>query len=279
MNGAQERHTDLDGNAPVRHYRTIWLSDLHLGTKNARTDSLLDFLRQYESSTLYLVGDIIDGWQLKKSWFWDQAHNDVVQKILRKARKGTRVVYISGNHDEFLRPYGILNFGRITFQTKTIHRTADNRQFLVLHGDQFDSVMQKAPWLAHLGDAAYDWALFVNRMFNIFRELFGMEYWSLSAYLKHKVKNAVSFISSYEGALAQAAAVHGVDGIICGHIHKAEMRSIGSVLYCNTGDWVESCTALVEDMDGRLELLRWKSAGTQPEVLAVEEFRVRKCAS
>jgi len=245
----------------VHQYRSIWISDVHLGTRNCQAEYLLDFLRRNESRTLYLVGDIIDGWQLKSSWYWEQSHNDVIQKIMRKARKGTRVVYIPGNHDEFLRQYAVMKFGGITLVPQAFHRTADGRTFLVIHGDQFDGVMQHARWLMKLGDHAYEIALRVNRWFNAVRQWFGYDYWSLSAYLKHKVKNAVSFISTYETALAEAARRHGVDGVICGHIHKAEMRDINGILYCNDGDWVESCTALVEHFDGRLELIRWAEIG------------------
>lgn len=245
----------------MTEYRTIWLSDIHLGTRNCQTHFLLDFLKENDSDTLYLVGDIIDGWQLQKSWTWTQGHNDVIQKILRKARKGTNVIYVPGNHDEFLRQYGTMQFGGISLIPKTIHKTANGRRYLVLHGDQFDGVMQHAKWLAKLGDEAYDFVLWLNHWFNQIRRLFGYDYWSLSSYLKHKVKNAVSFISTYEDALAEAARRHKVDGIICGHIHKAERRDINGIEYCNTGDWVESCTALVEHMDGRLELIQWAVVG------------------
>ncbi|MBV9080107.1 MAG: UDP-2,3-diacylglucosamine diphosphatase [Elusimicrobia bacterium] len=247
-----------------RHFRSIWISDVHLGTRNCQAELLLDFFRHHESLYLYLVGDIVDGWQLKKSWFWKQSHNDVIQKILRKARAGTQVFYVPGNHDEFLRHYGTLTLGGITVKNQVVHRTAAGKSFLVLHGDQFDGVIQHAKWLAHIGDAAYDAALVVNRWFNALRKLFGFNYWSVSAYLKGKVKNAVGFISNYEEALARAAHRHKVDGIVCGHIHKAEIREIGDVLYCNSGDWVESCTALVEHFDGRLEIVRWQNLVGKP---------------
>jgi len=250
-----------DEELKATRYRTIWISDLHLGTRNSQTEFLLDFFRHNESETLYLVGDIIDGWQLAKSWYWNQSHNDVIQKILRKARKGTKVVFIPGNHDEFLRHFTFHEFGEITLVPQAIHVTADGRKFLVLHGDQFDGVMQHAKWLMKVGDEMYEFVLRVNAWFNFIRRKLGYEYWSLSSYLKHKVKNAVSFISTYETTLAQAAKRHKADGVICGHIHKAEIRMIDGVLYCNDGDWVESCTALVEHFDGRLELIRWASVG------------------
>jgi len=242
---------------PVLRYRTIWISDTHLGTRNCHADYLLDFLRTTESDHLYLVGDIVDGWQMTKSWYWPQSHNDVVQKVLRKARKGTQVVLIPGNHDEFLRKFGKHDFGRVTLAPQVIHTLADGRKLLVLHGDQFDSVVQFAPWLAHVGDEAYEFMLSVNRLFNQLRARLGMSYWSISAYLKEKVKNAVNFVSAFENVVILAAKRHHVQGVVCGHIHKAEMREIDGILYCNDGDWVESCTALVEHPDGRLEILHW----------------------
>lgn len=259
-------------NESARHqYRSIWISDLHLGTRNCQAEFLLDFFRHTDSEYLYLVGDIIDGWQLQKSWFWLQSHNDVVQKILRKARKGTRVILIPGNHDEFLRHFTWHEFGEISIVPQTVHRSADGKQFLVLHGDQFDGVLQHAKWLAKLGDQAYEFTLTVNRWFNAVRQRFGFDYWSLSAYLKHKVKNAVSFMSAYETAVVNAAKRRNLDGVICGHIHKAEMREIEGILYCNDGDWVESCTALVEHFDGRLELLRWAKVGAPVKKSPVRE--------
>lgn len=251
-------------------YRSVWISDIHLGTRHCQAETLLEFLRLVDSQYLYLVGDIIDGWQLKKSWYWKQSHNDVIQKIIRKARKGTHVIVIPGNHDEFLRNYTPLRFGRIALVDQAIHRTADGREFLVLHGDQFDGVMQHAKWLAYLGDQAYEVALVINRWFNIIRRILGKEYWSLSAYLKGKVKNAVSFISTFEDVVVRSIQRLGVNGVICGHIHRAEMRDINTLLYCNDGDWVESCTALVEHLDGRLEILDWsthqKSVQPTPDV-------------
>jgi len=241
----------------IRTYRTIWISDVHLGTRGCKAEFLLDFLRNTESDHLYLVGDMVDGWRLRRSWYWPQAHNDVVQKLLRKARKGTQVTFIPGNHDEFVRDYLEFNFGEVRVCNDTIHTTADGRRLLVIHGDQFDSVVTYAKWLAHLGDWAYNVALRLNQWFNWMRRRLGMGYWSLSAYLKHRVKNAVSYIASFEEAMAEMARRRGVDGVVCGHIHHAELRTLGGILYANDGDWVESCTALVEHFDGRLEILRW----------------------
>jgi UDP-2,3-diacylglucosamine pyrophosphatase LpxH len=239
------------------HYRAIWISDFHLGTRGCKTEFLLDFLRQTESEYLYLVGDIVDGWRLKKSWYWVQSHNDVVQKILRKARKGTNVFYIPGNHDEWLRDYADLQMGGVQLLPEAIHVTADGRRLLVIHGDAFDGVVRYARWLALLGDGAYELMLKINHAFNIVRRRLGYPYWSLSAYVKSKVKNAVQFVSDYADAIVAEARRRGVDGIVCGHIHQAELRHVGGVLYCNDGDWVESCTALVEHFDGRLEILHW----------------------
>jgi UDP-2,3-diacylglucosamine pyrophosphatase LpxH len=241
---------------PLR-YRTIWISDIHLGTRGCKAEFLLDFLKFTESDTLYLVGDIVDGWRLKRSWYWTQSHNDVIQKVLRKARKGTKVIYVPGNHDEALRDFEGVVLGGIQVMGEHIHETADGKKLLILHGDQFDAIVKYARWLALLGDWAYGWCLALNHWFNFARRKLGYPYWSLSAYLKNKVKNAVEFVSSYERAVVAAAKKRGADGVVCGHIHKAEMTMIDGVLYCNDGDWVESCSALVEHPSGRLEILYW----------------------
>ena len=238
-------------------YRTIWLSDIHLGTRGCKAEYLIDFLRHNEAQTIYLVGDIVDGWRLKKSWYWPQTHNDVVQKLLRMVRKGSRVIYVPGNHDEWLRPYALLHFGGVEVLDEAVHITADGRRLLVIHGDIFDTVVKHAKWLAALGDNAYTIALYINRYFNLLRRTLGYEYWSLSAYLKLKVKNAVQYIGSFAEALSDEARKRGLDGVVCGHIHHAEIRDLNGVLYCNDGDWVESCTALVEHFDGRLEIIEW----------------------
>ncbi len=235
--------------------RTVFISDLHLGTPGCRADALLAFLRDTECETLYLVGDIIDGWQLRRSWYWPQAHNDVVQKLLRKARKGTRVIFVPGNHDEFARRYVTHNFGGVDVVEDAMHVTADGRRLWVTHGDHFDGVIQCARWLAYLGDRAYEFVLKVNHWFNSARARLGLPYWSLSRYLKFKVKRAVSYVGDFETAVAREARKRGAAGVVCGHIHHAEMRDIDGVLYCNDGDWVESLTALVEHDDGRLEII------------------------
>ena len=251
---------DHDDDVSQKHYRTIFISDLHLGTPGCQALALLDFLKAHPSDTLYLVGDIIDGWQLRRKWYWPQAHNDVVQKLLKRARKGCRVVFVPGNHDEFARGFIGHRFGDIEVLQEAVHTTADGRQLWVIHGDYFDAVVQCAKWLAMVGDNLYELTLRINRHLNILRARLGLPYWSLSAYLKHKVKSAVSYVTDFEEAVANEARSRGYQGVVCGHIHRAEMRDIGGVLYCNDGDWVESRTALVEHMDGTLELLHWAPA-------------------
>ena len=241
----------------VKKHRAIWISDVHLGTRGCKADFLLEFLKHNEAEYVYLLGDIIDGWRLKKGWHWPQKHNDVVQKLLRKARKGSNVVYVPGNHDEFARDFLDMQFGGIEVKEEAEHITADGRRMLMLHGDKYDGVMKYAKWLAHLGDWAYETLLVINHYFNIVRRKLGYDYWSLSAYLKHKVKNAVSFISDFEELVAGAAKKDNMDIVVCGHIHKAELRYVDQVLYCNTGDWVESCTAMVESSDGQLSIVHW----------------------
>jgi UDP-2,3-diacylglucosamine pyrophosphatase LpxH len=248
--------------------RSVWISDLHLGTPGCQAVALLDFLRRVDCDTLFLVGDIIDGWQLKRSWYWPQSHNDVVQKLLRKARKGTRVIFIPGNHDEFARRYVEHNFGGIDVADDWIHTTADGRRLWITHGDLFDGVVQCARWLAVVGDSLYEFTLKLNRHFNRLRAQIGLPYWSLSKYLKLKVKRAVSYVGDFERAVAREARKRQVHGVVCGHIHHAEMREIDGILYANDGDWVESLTALVEHADGRLEIVDW-SRREKPDAEAV----------
>ena len=240
-----------------RRYRTIWISDVHLGTRGCNAGMLIDFLDHVDSEHLFLVGDMIDGWRLKKKFFWPAAHNDVVWRLLKRAKRGTKVTYIPGNHDEVFRQFTGLDFGGIAIRRQAIHVTADGRRLLVLHGDEFDAITLAHRWLAHVGDAAYTVLMGVNRWFNLARRGLGMPYWSLSQHAKAKVKNAVAFISDFEEVVAHAAGTRGVDGVVCGHIHTAEQREIEGVAYYNDGDWVESCTALVEHVDGTMEILRW----------------------
>jgi UDP-2,3-diacylglucosamine pyrophosphatase LpxH len=236
-------------------HRTVWISDTHLGTRGCQAAALLAFLDRVECDYLYLVGDIIDFWRLKRAPYWPQLHSDVIRKVLSKARAGATVTVVPGNHDEYLRRFCDLQLGNIMVTREAIHRTADGRLLLVVHGDEFDGITRCHRWLALTGDVGYEALLVLNRWFNNARRPLGLPYWSLSAYVKGKVKRAVSFVTAFEAGLAHEAARRGLQGVVCGHIHRAEMRDLGGVLYCNTGDWVESCTALVEQHDGRLELL------------------------
>ena len=238
-------------------YRTIFMSDFHLGSRGCQAALVLDFLRSHDADTIFLVGDIIDGWRLRSGWYWPQAHNDVVQKFLRKVRSGARMIFVPGNHDEFARQFLGMTFGGIEIVQNAVHVTADGRRFLVTHGDEFDVVVRHAKWLALLGDWSYDAALFINTRFNAVRRGLGFGYWSFSAWAKLKVKNAVNFIGAFERELAEEAKRQGVDGIICGHIHHPVIRDIGGVTYVNTGDFVESCSCVVEHQDGRLEVIYW----------------------
>jgi UDP-2,3-diacylglucosamine pyrophosphatase LpxH len=238
----------------MTHYRAIFISDLHLGTRGCDAMKILNFLRENDADVYYLVGDIVDGWALSRRFFWPQLHNDIIQKLLRKVRSGSTMKWIVGNHDEFLRQYLGQSFGGIEIVDEASHLTADGRKFLVMHGDRFDAIVQEHKWLVHIGDMSYDVVLAVNRWLMLARRRLGYKYWSLSAYLKHHVKQAACFISNYEHTLATECRTRGFDGIVCGHIHHAEIRMIEDVLYCNCGDWVESCTALVEDFNGNLSL-------------------------
>ncbi|MBV9659358.1 MAG: UDP-2,3-diacylglucosamine diphosphatase [Verrucomicrobia bacterium] len=235
-------------------YRTGWISDVHLGTRGCNAPALLNFLRDYEFETLYIVGDLIDIWSLRRSRYWPQTHNDIIQKILRKGRKGTRLVYIPGNHDEFLRRF-TGDYGSLTIQRRAIHTTADGRRLLVIHGDELDTVVQNIKWLAFVGDVGYQTLLALNAPLNVVRRWCGLGYWSLSAHVKKRVKNAVAFIGEFEQAVARYAQDYQVQGVLCGHIHSPALRQIGATWYYNSGDFVESCSALVEHEDGRIELL------------------------
>ena len=241
----------------TQRYRTIFISDLHLGARGCQAGLVLDFLRHNDAETIFLVGDIIDGWRLRAGWYWPQTHNDVIQKLLRKVRHGARMIFVPGNHDEFARQFIGLTFGGIEIVRNTLHVAADGKTYLVMHGDEFDVVVRHSKWLAYLGDWAYDTALFINTRFNAVRRLFGFGYWSFSAWAKLKVKNAVNFIGSFERELASEAKRRGADGVICGHIHHPAIREIDGVTYVNTGDFVESCSLVVEHYDGRLEVIYW----------------------
>jgi UDP-2,3-diacylglucosamine pyrophosphatase LpxH len=236
-------------------YRTIWISDIHLGSRHAQSGRLLSFLRDAECEHLYLVGDIIDGWELRRRWLWDQEANTVVQKILRKNRKDTKVTYVYGNHDEFVEHFAGLNLGGVRFVERAVHTTADRQRYLVIHGHQLDGLVHFNRLLERVGSRLYDWILLFNLYFNRVRRRLGFGYWSVSSWLKFKAKSAVRYVTQFEDGMAQIAAKSRVDGVICGHIHRAENRQINGVHYLNCGDWVESCTALVEHFDGSFEIL------------------------
>ncbi|MFL0586338.1 UDP-2,3-diacylglucosamine diphosphatase [Sphingomonas olei] len=250
-------------------YRTIWISDVHLGTRGCNAGMLIDFLDHVDSDTMYLVGDIVDGWRLRRKFYWPAAHSDVVWRLLKRAGRGTRMIFIPGNHDEAFRQFCGLDFGGIAIRRNAIHVTADGRRLLVLHGDEFDAITLAHRWLAHVGDTAYSLLMLANRAVNAFRRRFGLPYWSLSKHAKARVKNAVAFISRFEEIVAEAAGARGVDGVVCGHIHTAEMRTIGDIAYFNDGDWVESATALVEHVDGRMEIVHWAEVMARREAAAV----------
>jgi UDP-2,3-diacylglucosamine pyrophosphatase LpxH len=244
------------GSRPLS-FRTVWISDIHLGFRGCSADHLLNFLHSIDCEFLYLVGDIIDIWEMKKRMYWPQSHNNVVRTILGKAKHGTKVVYVPGNHDELLRDFHDMTFGNVHIAEEAIHTNADGRRLLVTHGDKFDSVVRCSRALAILGTRLYDWLLKANYVVHGVRRRCNLPYWSLAGFLKHKVKNAVQFISNFEQVVAYETERLGVDGVVCGHIHRPEITKLNNVVYCNCGDWVESCSALVEHHDGSLELLRW----------------------
>jgi len=262
----------------VKRVRTLFLSDIHLGTKACQADLLLDFLKHIEAETIYLVGDVIDGWRLKAGWYWPQAHNDVIQKLLRRVRKGCRIVYIPGNHDEFLRDYVGQNFGGVEIHEEIVHETADGKRLLILHGDKFDVVVNNVKWLAHLGDWAYDIAIGLNITIGWVRRRLGLPYWSFSGWSKQKVKRAVNFIGAFEKAVVNDARKFDVHGVVCGHIHAPVIREMDEYLYLNTGDWVDSCSALVEGFDGAIELMRWTSLRAVETMLDDELEELRSAA-
>jgi UDP-2,3-diacylglucosamine pyrophosphatase LpxH len=256
-----------------RRFRTIWISDIHLGTRGCNAEMLIDFLDHVDSDTMYLVGDIIDGWRLRKKFYWPASHNDILWRFMKRCTRGTRVVYIPGNHDEMFRQFTGMSFGGVEIKRKAIHETADGRKLLVIHGDEFDTVMLAHRWLAFVGDWAYTNLMRLNVVVNAARKLFDLPYWSLSKMAKTRVKNAVEFISRYEDIVAHEAGARGVDGVVCGHIHNAEMRDIAGVSYYNDGDWVEGCTALVEHFDGRMEILHWADE-IQKREAAIPQLRL-----
>jgi UDP-2,3-diacylglucosamine pyrophosphatase LpxH len=264
---------DVKHEPRMKRYRAIFISDLHLGTKACQAEAFIDFLRCHDASKIYLIGDIVDFWRIKRGIYWPQSHNDVLQKLLRRARKGTEIIYVPGNHDEAMRDYCGTRFGGVAIERSAIHVAADGRRYLIMHGDEFDVVVRYAKWLALFGDWSYAFALWANTHFNTIRRLLGLPYWSLSAYLKQKVKRAVNYIGEFEAALAHEARRRGAQGVICGHIHHAAMRQVGDIAYVNTGDWVESRTAVAETDDGVFEIIRWGHPEGRPRYeLLVDEL-------
>jgi len=267
MNQMEEEDLIVSVSNEEHHrYRTLFISDVHLGSKGCNADFLADFLKYNHCDKLYMVGDIIDGWSLKKKNYWPQAHTNVIRRVLTKAKRGTDVVFVTGNHDEFLRRYSGLTFGNIQLLDEALHTTANGEQLLVIHGDKFDAVIQHQRWLALVGDWAYESLLYINTRLNRIRQKLGYGYWSLSAYLKHKVKTAVSFISDYEEAVMRECRERKLDGVICGHIHHPEIRHLDDINYYNCGDWVESCTALAETEDGEIRLIHWVQKSRSKEL-------------
>jgi len=242
---------------PHRRYRTLFISDVHLGSRNCQVELFLDFLERVRAERIFLVGDVVDGWKLRRSWHWPPSHNTVIQKLLRLARKGVEITYVPGNHDELLRDYCGYHFGGIEVTRDAVHVTADGRRLLVTHGDHFDALFHHTPWLTAVGDGAHYLAMVLNTCFNWIRRRLGLGYWSLATYLKHRVRGAVRYMEKFEGTLAAEARRRGFDGVVCGHIHQPGVREVDGVLYCNSGDWVENCTALAESADGTLEVLHW----------------------
>lgn len=253
------------------HFRSLWISDTHLGGRNLKSDQLFDFLQKTESEYLYLVGDIFDLLKLKKNWYWPEVNDRIINLILQKAQNGTKVIYLPGNHDAQLRQYVGTDFNGISICAEAIHKSANGSHFLVLHGDRFDCVVQNSRWLAHIGGILYDTLLNINRWYNSIRARRGKGYFSISAYLKHKCKIVVNYIGSFEQVLTDEIERKKVDGIICGHIHHASIKSLGNYLYSNSGDWVESCTALAENDNGTIGIIQW--AGQIP---VIETARLRK---
>lgn len=252
----------------VMHFRSIWISDTHLGGKNIQSQQLLDFLNNTESEYLYLVGDMIDLQQLRRKWYWPEINNRIVSSILNKAQNGTRVFYLPGNHDAALRNFSGNIIQQIAIHSEAVHTTLDGRKLLVLHGDKFDRVVQHNPWLAHLGGWIYELLLSLNQKINTVRRFFGKNYFSVSAYLKHKCKKIVSHIGDFETNLIAEMRKHNADGIICGHIHHASIKAMGNFIYSNSGDWVESCTALAESVNGTLGIVEWREINVRQDISA-----------
>lgn len=252
----------MTGNSgPIIHVRSAFISDIHLGSRECRADLVLDFLHHVQMDQLFLVGDIVDIWSMRRSFYWPQMHNDVLRTILGKTKRGTRVVYVPGNHDEQLREFSGASFGNLEIHRQYVHTTLRDLKLLITHGDEFDGAVKCSRWLAWLGSELYDVTLGANRLMNALRRRLGYPYWSLAGYLKSRVGTAAKYVQQFERAAAHAARRHGVDGIVCGHIHRPEIIDLDGMLYCNDGDWVDSCSALIEDRSGELELWHWNDVG------------------
>ncbi len=251
------------GPRPTFHARAVFLSDIHLGSRDCHADLLLEFLRSVRADELILIGDIVDIWSLQRSFYWTQAHTDVLRALLARSRDGTRVIYVPGNHDASFRDLCPASFGELHIRRDYVHQTAAGLRLLVTHGDEFDAAVQCNRWLASLGSGLYDVALALNRALNGLRRMRGRGYWSLAGFLKSRIGNAVEYVRRFETAAAEAARTRGLDGIVCGHIHRPRLTQHDGILYCNDGDWVDSCSAIVEQTDGSLELWQWADA-SQP---------------
>lgn len=241
----------------VKEFRTVWLSDIHLGSRGCQAGQLLKFLKSVQCEYLILIGDIIDLWAMKRSFHWPESHNAVVQQVLKMSKNGTKVIFIPGNHDEAMRAHTGTSLGNISIENTYTHALLTGHSMLCVHGDMFDIVTRYRKWVAILGDIAYEFLLWLNIQQNKVRSAVGLGYWSLSKYAKHKVKEAVNFISDYEVSVAEEAKKLSVDAVACGHIHNAELTRMNGIVYANTGDWVESCSGLVERLDGTIELFNW----------------------
>ena len=255
----------------MHRVRSIFLSDIHLGTRACQAERLLAFLRAYEAEHVYLLGDIIDFWSLGRGIYWPSLHNTFVQKMLKRARHQVKVVFVPGNHDEALREYVGSNFGDIRVLREAVHTAADGRRYFLMHGDEFDQITRHHRWVALLGDIAYGLLLRLNVMPSwVRRKLRLGGYWSLADYAKRKLKGALEFVYGFEESVAHHARLMGFDGVVCGHIHSAVIKDIGGITYINCGDWVDSCTAIVEHEDGRMELVRWQESEVPDEDLRRE---------
>ena len=254
---AADNRSETTEKPSKKHFRTLWISDVHLGTKDCKADQLNQFLKVHHCDRLYLVGDIIDGWKMRSGIYWHKEFTKVIRRILKMAKSGIPVYYITGNHDEFLRKMANNHLDNIYLKNRFDHITADKRRLLVIHGDQFDGVTRCSTLLRHVGDIGYELLMFTNRIHNRWRERTGRGYWSLAGFLKQHIKRAKTYIHDYEHAVAYETKKQGYDGVVCGHIHHAANKMIKGVHYYNTGDWVESCTALAEKEDGSIELISW----------------------